>query len=75
MVDIQSANAENIRGKKDERRRRRNIETTAAKYNGLPYRAAITSSQRDLTKGRIVAAHARLSRIRQVAPMCTPCNT
>jgi len=33
MVDIQSATAENRRGKK---RRKKKIETTAAKYNGLP---------------------------------------
>jgi len=32
MIDIQSATAENWRGKKE----RRKIETTAAKYNGLP---------------------------------------
>jgi len=31
MVDIQSATAENRRGKKKKK------ETTAAKYNGLPY--------------------------------------
>jgi len=34
MADIQSATAEN-------RREKKKIETTAAKYNGLPYRAAI----------------------------------
>jgi len=34
MVDIQSPTAENRRGKKKE-------ETTAAKYNGLPYWVAI----------------------------------
>jgi len=34
MVDIQSATAENRRGKKKK-------EATAAKYNGLPYWAAI----------------------------------
>jgi len=39
MVDIQSATAENRQGK-----RRKNIETIAAKYNGLPYRAAIVTS-------------------------------
>jgi len=32
MVDIQSPTAENRRGKKEDER----IETTAAKYNGLP---------------------------------------
>jgi len=35
MVDIQSATAENRRGKT-----RKKIETTVAKYNGLPYWAA-----------------------------------
>jgi len=40
MVDIHSATAENRRGK---RRRKNEIETTAAKYNGLPYWAAIKS--------------------------------
>jgi len=35
MVDIQSAAAEIRRGKKDERRRK--IENTGQKYNGLPY--------------------------------------
>jgi len=39
MVDIQSATAENRRGKKKERRK---IETTAAEYNGLSYWAVIT---------------------------------
>jgi len=34
MVDIQSPTAENRRGKKE---RRRKIETTGEKYNGLPY--------------------------------------
>jgi len=34
MVDIQSATAENRRGKKkEEERRKKKIETTAAKYN------------------------------------------
>jgi len=33
MVDIQSAAAEIRRGKKEERKK----ETTAQKYNGLPY--------------------------------------
>jgi len=33
MVDIQPATAENRRGKK---RRKKKIETTATKYNGLP---------------------------------------
>jgi len=37
MVDIQSATAEDRRGKKEQE------ETTAAKYNGLPYWAAIRS--------------------------------
>jgi len=36
MVDIQSAAAEIRRGKKEERRRKK-IETTGQKYNGLPY--------------------------------------
>jgi len=35
MVDIKSAAAEIRRGKKEERRRK--IETTGQKYNGLPY--------------------------------------
>jgi len=39
MVDIQSANAENRQGKKKEE------ETTAAKCNGLPYRAVVTSNK------------------------------
>jgi len=34
MVDIQSATAENRQGKEEEERRQ--AETTAAKYNGLP---------------------------------------
>ena len=33
------------------------------------------SDQSNLTKGRIAAAHGRFSRIRQVVPTCTPCNT
>jgi len=37
MVDIQSPTAEIRRGKKKEGRRRKKIETTAQKYNGLPY--------------------------------------
>jgi len=37
MVDIQSAAAEIRRGKKEERRRRKEIKTTGQKYNGLPY--------------------------------------
>jgi len=36
IVDIQSATVNNRRGKK-------NIDTTAAKYNGLPYWAAINT--------------------------------
>jgi len=32
----------------------------------------VTSGQSNLTKGRIAAAHGRLSRIRHMAPMCTP---
>jgi len=36
MVDIQSAAAEIRRGKKKEEKRK-NIETTGQKYNGLPY--------------------------------------
>jgi len=35
MVDIQSAAAEIRRGKKEERKKK--IETTDQKYNGLPY--------------------------------------
>jgi len=38
-VDIQSLTAENMRGKK-----KKKIETTSAKYNGLPYWAAITKN-------------------------------
>jgi len=41
MVDIQSATTENRRGKKEE-------ETTAAKYNGLPYWEAINISEYNL---------------------------
>jgi len=37
MVDIQSAAAEMRRGKKRKKERRRKIETTGQKYNGLPY--------------------------------------
>jgi len=37
MVDIQSAAAEIWRGKKEEERKRKKIETTGQKYNGLPY--------------------------------------
>jgi len=39
MLDIQSATAEIRRGKKERRKKkkeRRKIETTAARYNGLP---------------------------------------
>ena len=39
MVDIQSANAENRRGKKEEKET-----TAAAKYNGLPYWATIMAN-------------------------------
>jgi len=35
MVDIQSATAENRRGKKD--RKKNKEESTGRKYNGLPY--------------------------------------
>jgi len=31
----------------------------------------LTSGQRNLTRGRIAAAHGRFNRIRQMAPMCT----
>jgi len=41
MVDIQSATAENRQGEKEERR---NIETTAAIYNVLPYWVAIKTT-------------------------------
>jgi len=46
MVDIQSATAEFRRGEKKEKRRK--IETTGQKYNGLPYSiwAAITKGQK-----------------------------
>jgi len=40
MVDVQSATAENRRGKKKKERRRKKKkeeETTGQKYNGLPY--------------------------------------
>jgi len=36
MVDIQSPTAEIRRGKKEQRRKKK-IETTGQKYNGLPY--------------------------------------
>jgi len=39
MVDIESATAQNRRGKK---KKKKKVETTAAKYNGLPHWAAIT---------------------------------
>jgi len=41
MVDMQSLTAENRRGK-----RRKTIETAAAKYNGSPYWAAIKKKER-----------------------------
>jgi len=44
MVDIQSAAAENRRGKKE----RKKEETTVAKYNGLPYWVAITNFTMDM---------------------------
>jgi len=48
MVDIQSAMAENRREKrKKERRRIKKVETTAAKYNGLPYWTAIIKPATD----------------------------
>ena len=34
----------------------------------------VTAGQSNLTTGRIAAAHGRFSRVRQVAPMCTPSN-
>jgi len=37
MVDIQSPTAEIRRGKKEQRRKKKKIETTGQKYNGLPY--------------------------------------
>jgi len=37
MVDIQPATAEIRRGKKEEERRRKIVETTGQKYNDLPY--------------------------------------
>jgi len=37
MADIQSATAEIRRGKKKEERRKKKIEITGQKYNGLPY--------------------------------------
>ena len=40
MVNIQSATAENRQGKK-EKKKEKKIETTAAKYNGLPYWSSI----------------------------------
>jgi len=43
MVDIQSATAENRRGKKKKKERKKEEETTERKYNGL-YRAAIINS-------------------------------
>jgi len=39
MADIQAPTAKNRRGKK-----KKKIETTAAKYNGSPYWEAITST-------------------------------
>jgi len=41
MVDIQSATAENGRGKRNKKKKKEE-ETTAGKYNGLPYWASIT---------------------------------
>jgi len=37
MADIQSATAEIRQGKKKEERRKKKIEITVQKYNGLPY--------------------------------------
>jgi len=37
MVDIQSTAAEIRRGKKRKKERRKKIEITGQKYNGLPY--------------------------------------
>jgi len=37
MVDIQSPTADIRRGKKEKRRKKKKIETTGQKYNGLPY--------------------------------------
>jgi len=37
MVDIQSVAAEIRRGKKDTKMKKKKIETTGQKYNGLPY--------------------------------------
>jgi len=46
MVDVQSLTADNRRGNKGKRRRKKNkIETTAAKYNGLPYWAVIRKKE------------------------------
>jgi len=46
MVDIQSATAENRRGKK----KKKGEKTTAAKYNGLPHWAAILHVRNDWAK-------------------------
>jgi len=48
MVYIQSVAAEIRRGKK--KRRRRQIEITGQKYNGLPYRATIKKKERNSMK-------------------------
>jgi len=43
MVDIQSAIAENRRGKKKKEKKKK--KPTAAEYNGVPYWVAITTIQ------------------------------
>ena len=53
MVNIQSVTAEN-RGEKEERKKKKKIETTAAKYNDLPYWAAIKSKQH---RNKMVKTH------------------
>jgi len=47
MVHIQSPTAENRRGKKKKESKKRKIETTAAKYNGLPIRPTMGAHNND----------------------------
>jgi len=73
MADIQSATAENMRGKK-EKKTRKEIETTAAKYNGLPYWAAI-KSHRQRRKQNPICSSVRaviIVRVQDYQPATTP---
>jgi len=56
MVDFQSPTSENKRGRK----KRRKKETTAAKYNGLPYWAAIINSNMTTDTNSSTMKHKRM---------------